>query len=254
MRRFVVFFVVFAIAWPVLAQDSPGPIARVFWVTPKLGMEQQFIDGYKEHLAWHREQNDSWAWDTWTYDSGDRLGQYVIRTGGHHWKDFDTHADMARADEENYLATTHPYVQSVSSRYTQTHFDLSMLPEAGEEFPLIRVTEYRVHANRIPDFLHAFTKYKAAAEKTERPTHYVLIETVAGGPEASFATVGLHKSYEGLKPLEQTVGEMMQEVYGPAEAQSLFEMFFGSVASMETNILRYVPELSYEPAAQTSAR
>lgn len=61
----------------------------VFW-KPKEGLEQKFEAGYKQHLLWHKANNDPWGWYGWYVVSGARLGQFVDATVGHTWSDFDT--------------------------------------------------------------------------------------------------------------------------------------------------------------------
>ncbi len=107
MRRTGIFLVVLSLlllALPVLAQDEPGNLSRAFFVKPKPGMEQQFEAAYKQHIAWHRQQSDTWAWHTWQYETGDRFGQYAVWTAGHHWEDFDAHAEFSAADTADYMA------------------------------------------------------------------------------------------------------------------------------------------------------
>jgi hypothetical protein len=70
-----VLFLVFALGIPAVGQQDPGSISRLFLVKAKPGMEQQFEEGYKKHIAWHREQKDSWTWDTWVYETGEAFGQ-----------------------------------------------------------------------------------------------------------------------------------------------------------------------------------
>jgi hypothetical protein len=60
----------------------------VFW-KPKEGLEQKFETGYKQHLQWHKANNDPWGWYGWYVISGPRSGQFVDATVGHRWGDFD---------------------------------------------------------------------------------------------------------------------------------------------------------------------
>ena len=45
-------------AW---AQSQPGTVSRVYLIKVTPGMEADWLEGAKEHVEWHRQQNDPWA-------------------------------------------------------------------------------------------------------------------------------------------------------------------------------------------------
>jgi len=108
MCRAALLLVALAVFTPttsVSAQEEAGDIARAFVVKAKPGMEQKFEEAYKKHIAWHEQQNDDWTWDTWQFQTGERFGQYMIRTEDHHWQDFDATADFQVADGKHFTDT-----------------------------------------------------------------------------------------------------------------------------------------------------
>jgi len=52
-----------------------GQHGRVFVTVPS-GMAQQYEEGRERHMDWHRKQGDTWTWDTWQVETGQR----VVRT------------------------------------------------------------------------------------------------------------------------------------------------------------------------------
>ncbi len=77
MRRIGMFLVVLSLlllALPVLAQEEGGNIVRVFVDKAKTGMEQQYEEAVKQHIAWHREQGDTWNWVVRRIESGRTSG------------------------------------------------------------------------------------------------------------------------------------------------------------------------------------
>lgn len=56
---------------------------------PKDGQLQNFENGYKQHLNWHKTNGDKWGWYGWFVVSGSRYGQFVDATFDHSWADFD---------------------------------------------------------------------------------------------------------------------------------------------------------------------
>lgn len=60
----------------------------VIWKA-KEGQSQNFENGYKKHLNWHKTNGDQWGWYGWFFISGPRYGQFVDATFNHNWADFD---------------------------------------------------------------------------------------------------------------------------------------------------------------------
>ncbi len=254
MNRKVVFCVsilVSALALPAVAQEDAGTITRGFRIKVKPGMEKQFEEAYLKHIAWHEQHKDTWAWDTYVYESGDRLGQYVVITGGHHWSDFDNRGDMGKADSADFAANGQQYVESATGWYSRTHLNLSRLPDGSPEaYPILRVTNYSLNAGHTDNFKHVFAKYSKACEKTNRPSHFFVIESLTGEEQPLFTVVSMEKNWAGMKPVEQSIGEMMTEVYGAAEAESNRKMFLNAVRSQRRDFVRHLPELSYQPPSR----
>ncbi|MBC8083370.1 MAG: hypothetical protein H7Z21_09170, partial [Hymenobacter sp.] len=110
-------------------QPAPGPLARFAVWQPKENLEQQFADGYKLHLAWHRAQPDPWNWLGWTVASGPRQGQFIDATFGHAAADFDHPVNPATDAADNALHTE-PFARFTGS------FTVALLPEASTAGPL----------------------------------------------------------------------------------------------------------------------
>ncbi len=70
---------------------------------PKDGMLQYFETGYKQHLNWHKINEDKWSWYGWYIISGNRYGQFVDATFDHNWSDFDKAVNPADDMADNRL-------------------------------------------------------------------------------------------------------------------------------------------------------
>lgn len=70
---------------------------------PKDGMLQNFETGYKQHLNWHKTNEDKWSWYGWFIISGNRYGQFVDATFDHNWTDFDKAVKPADDMADNRL-------------------------------------------------------------------------------------------------------------------------------------------------------
>lgn len=88
----------------------------------KEGMSQNFENGYKKHLEWHKENNDPWNWYGWYIVSGERLGQFVDATFDHSWGDFDKAINPSGDRVDNKLHVV-PFAE------VQTVFKIKNYPE-----------------------------------------------------------------------------------------------------------------------------
>lgn len=239
-----------AVALGASAQEmakKPGEIARVFFVKVKPGMEKQFEEAYKQHLKWHEDKKDTWAWTTYVYETGDHMGEYIIRAPGHHWVDFDTRGEMGKEDSADAREKLFPLVESLRSEFTRLHSDVSRMPENFADYALFEVTTVKLRQGGVGDFLYVMKKYAAAAEKTNRPGYFALLQPMAGTDEPTYVFVTPMKAWADMEPSEVSVHKMMVEVYGEMEAESLRHKFFKAVQGMHTEIVRYRPDLSYVP-------
>lgn len=229
-----------------------GPIGRMFVVQPKPGEAAAWEEAYKKHLDWHRSQNDKWNWTTYQIESGPRLGQYFIRTGGHEWADFDELGEMGSQDAADYFSNAGKHEASSVSWFDRTHFEMSRLPEGGGPYNILEYTRVVVKPAKVPEFMNAVAKFHAAFEKTDSPAVYAIAQVESGGRTSNFAFVGLHESWAGLEQDPMAIPKMMEEVYGRQDAQAIAEDFWSTVEEMETFTLRRRPDLSYEAGTSTS--
>ena len=250
MRRtgnFLVVLSLLLLALPVLAQEEPGTLARAFFLTIKPGMTQQFEEAYKQHIAWHRQQNDTWEWHTWQYETGAQLGQYVVRTPGHHWEDFDAHAEFSAADTADFFAGAGQYVSSASSTFSRVLPKVSRWPE-GDAIPaFVEVLTFRLRYGSAREFNYAIKKINEAINKSDWPIHYGWETTVSGGELGTYILVIPHKNWADFKEPDKSFPAMLEEVYGRVEAGKVLKALTKSVLSESSQILRFRPDLSYIP-------
>jgi hypothetical protein len=251
MRKTRLFFIlgfVCLLALPLLAQEKPGTVAVVFTVKPKAGMYQQFEQANKRHMEWHGQQKDTWPVDVWEIVSGEHVGQYGYASFGHHWKDFDSHAEFDKADTADYMTNVGPYVESMVGRYYIRHPEISR-PMEGEA-PLAEVVEYRLNMAGESDFLMAVRKVHEAIQKSNYPVYYNVNELFNGGEHPTYVFVFPHKNWADFEPPEETFRAMLEKAYGRDEAQSILKLWDKSVRSVRSQIIAYRPDQSYVPPAK----
>ena len=250
MRKFItlaIFFCLVLAALPALAQDEePGTLWQEFFVTAKPGHEQQFEAGYKAHAEWHRA-NDSWTWHTWQVVNGKHLGQYIARTGGHHWADFDGRENMNEADGKHFNEYVLPHVQSTSSRIVQDMLTISKWPE-GDMPPLVNVITFHVKYGADQEFVHAISQISEAIEKSNWPTTgYAWLTVVNGGRTPTYILALPHSSWADMAEPEKSIWAMLEEVYGKEGAGKIMGTFSKTVESETSFIVTFREDLSSIP-------
>ncbi len=84
----------------VSAQTAPpDTVTEVIRQKARQGTQQQYEAARKKHMAWHKGQNDPWAWDVFQITTGPDTGAYIIASGNHQWKEMEEwDAKMGDAD------------------------------------------------------------------------------------------------------------------------------------------------------------
>jgi hypothetical protein len=124
--------------------QNANNVCRVFFSMPKPGMGQQYEAGRKKHMQFHRDQKDTWTWNTFAIETGDNAGRYVTSSCGHAWKDFDEwEARMGKADTADGATNLTPYVQSGRNGFYVYRSDMSLAPANQPPAPMTAVTIFR---------------------------------------------------------------------------------------------------------------
>ena len=252
MRRMGLFLVAVALVLLVLpaATQPPAPsVGRSFWVKPKPGMEQQFEEAVKKHIAWHRQQKDTWSYTAYQVEAGEDLSQYVVVTSGHRWEDFDGRTAFDAADEADYLANVAPYAQSIGSIFSIFRAEVSRPLPGGEIAPLSVAIRTHLNPGTTGDFTYAVRKFHEAIGKTNWPVNYVWLERVSGSEVPTFVLLLPRKNWAAFNPLEKPLAAVLEEAYGRQEAEALLSKYYKTIHCQTSIILRHRPDLSYVPAA-----
>ncbi len=250
MRRTGIFLVVLLLrllALPVLAQEEEGTIARIIFFRAKPGMQQQLEEGLKKHMAWHKAQNDPWAWSMWSYISGEQTGLYGGGTFGHKWEDFDNVPIDQEADGADVAENVIPYsAPGAVWRYYQ--FLPKVSKPLGTPAAMSEILVFRVRFGKSAEFAGLIKKFHQAIEKTNWPEHYGWYRLVNGGQSPEFVLVLARENWASLKEPEKPFPAMLAEAVGQEEAAALLERWGKVIKSASSTLARNRPELSYMPS------
>ena len=232
-----------------MAQEQPGNIAEIFRVKAKPGMEKQFEAAVKEHMAWHREKQDDWAWLVWQVISGPRTGQYVAGTFGHKWSDFDDSKVPREEDGADAGQRIGPYIESEETQFAAYQRKESR-PSPGASTNTTKFsTVVTIHLKQgmLQTYLNAVGKLPAAMQKTNWPGRYMLHVLVNGGEHPTVFLVLPRQKWADFAPLERPFDKMLEEAYGREDAEAILKTFDKAAASVSSEMIVYRPDMSYVP-------
>lgn len=234
------------VAAPLLAQDMDGNIAWIVFFQAKEGHNQQLEDGLKKHMAWHGEQGGTWAWDVWSYETGEASGSYGAGTFGHNWADFDNLDVDQEADAADVAANIVPHASPGAEwRYYQALMGISK-PLDGPS-PLAEVIVFRLHYGKDGEFMHLIKKFHQAIEKTMWPVNYTWYRLMNGGDMPEYVLVLPRENYAGMKGPDKNFVQMLTEAVGPMEAQMMLKHWSKVVKKESSSLIRSRPDLGYTP-------
>jgi hypothetical protein len=236
-------------AGSAMAQQQPAEVSRIYYVTPKTGMEMQFEEAVKKHAAWHGQRNDPWQWVVRFNDTGNHTGEYLFISPGHQWKDFDNPPIPMRDDDAHFNTTVQQYVASWSSAILVTRRDLTRSPSTAPAASPSVVTYFHLRYGQTAKFVDAQRQIREALEKTNAPGQEIWYQMYASGRNATFV---LALARENWAAFEGTGGPSLrarvEQTFGAARADAIFRALEESVAFTESKITVARPDLSYTPA------
>jgi hypothetical protein len=233
---------------PASAQGTQGTIAEVTAWKPKPGMTQQFQQGRKKHMEFHRAQNDAWAWLTWEIVNGERNGQLVTGTFNHHWKDFDGRASFDEKDSADAAVNLMPFTESSTSGHYALMEDASRPPAATKPVAMAQVTHYFVKLEGVTAFTDALKELKTALDTINWPIHSRWYRLVSGGEGPQYVLSVDRNSWAEMEPPATSMEKALSEVLGPRKTTELFDAIRKNTRYVTSEMFVFRPELSYFPA------
>ena len=244
----VVGLIVLLLAVPAGAQDSQGTVTRYYLTTVKAGHDLKWEQAFKAHVDWHRQQNDTWAWDTYMLVTGERLGQYITISGDHAWADFDAPSVSEQKDAADVISKLGPHVESLSSGFWTERTELSRPPEDPLPSPLIQIVKYRIKPGKNPVFVRAVELFGEANDKTNWTGRYFwFVEYGAGAAARTFWRIVAKPNWASMQPVLASSFQAMAKTYGDEGLQSWIDSFGESVESVKSELWQHRPDLSYVP-------
>jgi hypothetical protein len=244
--------VVSLLAMPALAQEKkPESVARVFVMVPKAGMTQQFEEGRKKHMDFHKKSGDTWTWETWSVATGEGTGNYVSVAGGHTWKDLDAwDAKLEATDTADGDKNMTPFLAASLGSVWAMMPDVSK-PRAGMTPPKMQeVIHFQLKQGGEENFNYAIKKISEAINKTNWPVNYTWFALVNGGNQPHYVLIIPRDNWASMAEPDVSFDAMIEKAFGRHEAEVVTKSIDNSVARQWSEMLTFRPELSYMPAGK----
>ena len=212
-------------------------LARVFMVEVKTGQGAEFSEALKKHVDWRKQQGDPWTWIVYQVVNGKNLGDFIIRSGGHNWKDFDDYEKSFKNGTTEFYKTVGPYIKDVSSIITAGDTVNVDWPENPMDVNLISITAYHLKPGKEREFTRTVSQTHKAIQDNNRDVHYSFGWTVNGekGPTVRLALP--YKNWAAVAGPEESLSKFLMRVLGEDKAKDLMEDFSDTYTSTESMML-----------------
>ncbi|MFQ5669967.1 MAG: hypothetical protein ACE5HD_05540 [Acidobacteriota bacterium] len=241
-------FAALGLLTPAIAQVDSPTIAREYSLEAKPGQTEQFEAALKKQMEWYQENGEGWRWQTWQWDTGEKLGQYVIRSPGHRWEDLDQRRGQKVRASAHFREVVRPYVESMTSSIGTVLAGASHWPADLGQVPMVSVYTFQLNYGMDEAFNHQLARIRKAVEASDWPVHYLWGTTVSGGEAGTYWLVIPHRTWADLRGPEKEFWTMMEETIGRQEADAMRGTFRKCVREQHTALARFRPELSYAPS------
>jgi hypothetical protein len=184
---------------------------------------------------------DRTVWATGAF--GDAF-EYVFVTPINDWAQYDGPSLLLRAVGEEGARKARRLVASVHTYAVQTRPDLSHIGKAIGPPKLALVNWLHIAPGRTAEFENLLKTEIVPAMKKADVRAYLVSRTVHGGDTNEYVSLTFMDSYADIGKEQPIVGGMGQAAFNRFVPKTA-----GIITHHERSIVRYVPELSFGPAA-----
>ncbi|MGH8495316.1 MAG: hypothetical protein ACREVN_04215 [Gammaproteobacteria bacterium] len=223
---------------PAFAQEDPSDNYAQMWrFDIKPGMYNDFMQAFSQHIAWRRENGETWTWMTYMPLAGERMYSVWVRSDGHTLADFDTYAEYGRKAEEHWFGTVDQYVGSYESWISQTVETLEFWPE-DTQFELFQAFTYHVKPGFERQFDEAAKMVHDGLVKVSWNEPHSFDRLISGAGGYLMTLVLPYRNFADMAEPEKTFDEALAEAYGEKRAGELMMQIAESYGEVEEVLVR----------------
>ena len=251
MKRLLLIGVALGLVFTALpaASQEEDVVGMMIHVKPKAGMTDQWVQGAKKHMEYHRKKGDPWQWEVHQISSGENTGDFTIGTFEHKWSDFDNIPVSGLEDAADWKKNAGPYTESMETSYIVELPTHSVTPPKGTPpAKLAMVVKVYAKPEKSEEYVNAVGKLPAAIAKADSDLQYYFSRVVTAGRHPVFLVWWVHKSWASIgRP--RGLPEMLDDTYGRTESNAIMDVLSKtSFYSTNFTILTYREDLSYRPS------
>ena len=232
-------------ASPAVSTRDSGDAAHLFGYWTRPGQREAFDEGYRRHLAWHRQAGDPLVWYGWYVSDGKRAGMFVDGSFGAPFAAFDRRVDPA-GDGADAARNVTPFVEPALRASYRLRRDLSSgFPlERWQPSPRLLVTRYVVRPGARAVFERA-VRLARTALPADAPAHS-WYEPVSGDAPGYLHLVAL-RGWQDHDRGDGSLDALLARSSDPQAADAAAALAT-AVPSAETETWEYRADLSLIPA------
>jgi hypothetical protein len=233
---------------PVFAQQAekaePGNIADTWIIWPQDGHEKEFEAALKNHAAWRKQNGETFVWQIYQPIVGDDLTYYVIRSGDHHWKDFDGNREWGRNAKagDEFERSVGPHVAKVEHYFDETQAQFSHWAPS-EDYRYFGVSELQLKPGMYGQMTEALTKLHKAAVDGKYSRSFSIAWNVGG--KGGMMVIWPYRTYAEMADPEPSIMKLMDGSLGSEEsARATMKQLQTSFEDSHYTLYVHRPDLS----------
>ena len=234
-----------AVSAAAMAQEKAGTIALVYTTKARALNVMQHEGAIKKHFEWHKANKDAFTWFIWQVTSGENIGDFVVGTFGHQWKEFDARAKFDEADEADFIPNVLPTTEKVDLGYWEFLPAASHPSPSGQPAAMAQVTHYFVKPDGFVAFVDAIKVLKGALDKLNYPMYAYWYRLVSGGEGPQFVVAVDRNSWSEMAGPAKSLDDALAEALGPQKAVEVLTAIRKATRYSRSYMIAYRPDLSY---------
>ncbi len=251
--RFVSAIAVFALFLPAVVSadnhEPPPPLTDVWFVVPKSGMDGEFLEAAKKHMAERKAMGESRDWSTFVPVIGKKMNVYQFRSCCFDWADQDGY-EKERAEKglvEAWTESVHQYVDHYHHYIEKTDWEHSHWPD-GENTTVdlygVTTRKWKENPGGGPSEARKKLSKMALENGWAESGHEWLWINRIGGP-GELLLVFPFRDYAEMATPDPSFWDFMVEQTGSEEAAgAIYDQMNAGFVSSDFTVWKRVPELS----------
>lgn len=226
----------------------PEVAAFLFAYHIKPGLQAQFDEGYRRHLAWHKQKKDTLLWYGWYVTNGERLGLFIDGSFGSSFGAFDQRVEP-QADAVDFSQSSAPFCEQASRSTYRLRQDLSTGQplESRQPSPLVQVTHFVLHPGMENRFEEVLGKLQAALKRAPAAAIHTWYQLVVGGEQPSYMLMVPRSGWADFDTDPDSISSVLMHTYGADQARGLLKNLSEAVDHAQSEMWSYHKDLSYFP-------